>query len=248
VAAALGLAVVVAIAVGVEHFIYRPLAERAGATALLAVFVAALGLTIAGTNLIQLFWGSDTKSFRGIAKKVYRFSDVAVTNYEVYSFISAILLVVVLALLLRYTGLGRAIKATRVNPGLATIIGIDSRIIYLICFGVGTLLGGVNAFWYAHRYSVSFDMGLRPTIYAFVVAFLAGTASSPIRVFVTGVLLGLLEQYVSIFLSLQWQQTAVFVVLMIYLIAKSTELKRLLAIVRPTRPGRPAQPAAAPTT
>ena len=54
-------------------------------------------------------------------------------------------------------------------------------------------------------------------IFAFVVAFLAGTASSPIRVFVTGIAVALIEQYASIWLSVRWTQTAVFVVLVVYL-------------------------------
>jgi hypothetical protein len=60
-------------------------------------------------------------------------------------------------------------------------------------------------------------MGATPVIYAFVVAFLAGTARSPIRVFVIGILIGLIEQYSSIWLSVRWTQTAVFVILVGYL-------------------------------
>ena len=37
-------------------------------------------------------------------------------------------------------------------------------------------------------------MGYAPVIYAFVVAFLAGTARSPIRVFLIGIVVGLIEQ------------------------------------------------------
>ena len=60
-------------------------------------------------------------------------------------------------------------------------------------------------------------MGFKPVIFAFVVAFLAGTASSPIRVFATGIVVALIEQYSSIWLSVRWTQTAVFVVLVVYL-------------------------------
>ena len=37
-------------------------------------------------------------------------------------------------------------------------------------------------------------MGFKPVIFAFVVAFLAGTARSPIRVFVAGIIVALIEQ------------------------------------------------------
>ena len=69
-------------------------------------------------------------------------------------------------------------------------------------------------------------MGFKPVIFAFVVAFLAGTASSPIRVFVTGIVVALIEQYSSIWLSVRWTQTAVFVVLVVYLSCLSLEDQR----------------------
>jgi branched-subunit amino acid ABC-type transport system permease component len=228
-AAILGILSVTALGIAMEEWVYRPLAVRAGATALLAIFVAALGLTIAGSNLVQLLWGSENQNLFGPTKKAIRWGDrVAFTNLDLYQVISAVVLVAILTLMLRYTGLGRAIKATRVNPELATIIGINARVIYLVCFGIGTLLGGVAAFWYGLRFSVDPFMGNRPVIFAFVVAFLAGTASSPVRVFLTGILISLIEQYAGLFLSLRWTQTAVFVVLMLYLIYRAWDVRALL--------------------
>ena len=58
---------------------------------------------------------------------------------------------------------------------MARIIGIDPNRIYLVVFALGTLLCGVAAFWYGVKYSVQPDMGFKPVIFAFVVAFLAGT-------------------------------------------------------------------------
>ena len=91
------------------------------------------------------------------------------------------------------------------------------------------------AIWYGLKYTVDPAMGFNPVIYAFVVAFLAGTARSPIRVFVTGIIVALIEQYSSIWLSARWTQTAVFVVLVLYLTflavkasGFTTRLRRLL--------------------
>ena len=90
------------------------------------------------------------------------------------------------------------------------------------------MLCGVAAFWYGLQFTIAPDMGYNPVIFAFVVAFLAGTASSPIRVFFVGIGVALIEQYASIWLSVRWTQTAVFVVLVIYL---------SLAVAAPDRPG-----------
>ncbi len=66
-------------------------------------------------------------------------------------------------------------------------------------------------------------MGDRVIIYSFVVAFLAGTRTSPLRAIAVGVSLSLVEQWASLWLSAQWSQTAVFVVLIAYLVALSTQ-------------------------
>jgi branched-subunit amino acid ABC-type transport system permease component len=211
----------------IERFIYRPLAARAGATALLAVFVASLGIGIAGENLIRLLWSSSSQAFFGPAQSAWSIGDVRFLNFDVYQLITAVVLVVALALVLRYTGLGRRIKATRVNPDLANVIGIDSKQVYLIVFAIGSLFAAVAAFWYALQFTVDPAIGTRPVIFAFVVAFLAGTASSPIRVFLTGILIGLIEKWSSMFISVRWTETVVFMLLLGYLVAKSLQGKKL---------------------
>jgi len=86
----------------------------------------------------------------------------------------------------------------------------DESVHMVICVGVA-------AIWYGLKYTVDPGMGTLPVVYAFVVAFLGGTASSPIRVFLMGIVVALIEQYSSIWLSVRYTQTAVFVVLVGYL-------------------------------
>jgi branched-subunit amino acid ABC-type transport system permease component len=217
IAAFLGIVVVGFVGVGIERFIYRPLAVRARETALLAIFVASLGIAIAGENIIRLLWSSSSQNLLGPDQVAYTLLKANFLNFDVWEAASSFALVVILALLLRYTSLGRSIKATRANPELAQTIGIEANQIYLICFFIGTVLCGWAAFWYGLQFTIAPDMGNNPVIFAFVVAFLAGTASSPIRVFFVGIAVALIQQYASIWLSVRWTQTAVFVVLVIYL-------------------------------
>jgi branched-chain amino acid transport system permease protein len=213
------LAILVAAVAGgaIERGVYRPLARNAGATALLAVFVAALGIGIAGENVIRLLWGSETQAFFGPRKTGHEIWGAIYINFDWWQAASGIAITLALAAMLRYTALGRRIKATRVNPDLAKTIGIDADRTYVIVFFLGTICAGVAAFWYALKYTIDPAMGTLPITYAFVVAFLGGTARSPIRVFLMGIVVALIEQYASIWLSVQYTQTAVFVVLVGYL-------------------------------
>jgi branched-chain amino acid transport system permease protein len=216
-AALLGILVVTALGVGIERFAYQPLARRAGATALLAIFVASLGIGIAIENLIRLLWSSSSQPYFGPRQKSWKLWEVTFLNFDVYQLVLYAALAVALAAVLRFTPLGRMVRATRSNPDLANTIGINARHVYMIVFAIGTFLAGVVAVWTGLQFAVEPAMGTRPVIYAIVVAFLAGTASSPIRVFLTGILVALLEQWASMWLSVRWTQTSVFVLLVAYL-------------------------------
>ena len=202
---------------GIERAVYRPLAQNAGANALLAVFVAALGLGIAGDNFVSLFWGSQSQAYFGPAQKAYTVWDAIFLNFDVWQAATGVVITLALAAMLKFTPLGRQIKATRVNPDLARTIGINANWVYVIVFFLGTVCAAVSAVFYGLKYTVAPGMGSTPVIYAFVVAFLAGTARSPIRVFATGIVVGLVEQYASIWFSVRWTQTVVFVLLVGYL-------------------------------
>ena len=217
IAAIAGILVVTALGCLVERALYQPLARLAGDNALLAIFVASLGLGIALENLIRLLWSSSSQPYFGPSQERWSIGDITFLNFDVYQLITYVVLTLALAAVLRYTPLGRMVRATRSNPDLARTIGINSGRVYVIAFGIGTFLAGVAAVWTGLQFAVEPGMGTRPVIYAFVVAFLAGTASSPIRVFLTGIGVALVEQWSSMWLSVRWTQTAVFVLLVAYL-------------------------------
>jgi len=221
VSAILGVLITVVMGVGIEALVYRPLAARAGTNALLAVFVAALGLGIAGSSLVQIFWGAQTHSLLGIEIEPVDVLGAHLINIDIYSVVGGVLLVALLTCLLRFTGLGRAIKATRSNPEMALLIGVDPARIYLVVFAIASLFAGFAAIMAAVKYSVEPTMGFRPVVLAFVVAFLGGTAKPPSRVFATGLIIGLIETISSIWLPVRWTQLVVFVILVLYLISFS---------------------------
>jgi branched-chain amino acid transport system permease protein len=233
--AILGILSAVVVGVAIERFIYRPIAARAGATALLSIFVASLGVAIAGQNLISLLFSSASQQLSDspvALRTPIHWGPTAFRWLDVWQVVASFVLVLALAALLRFTPLGRAVRATRGNPEMARIIGIDPNRIYLVVFALGTLLCGVAAFWYGVKFSVQPDMGSTPVIFAFVVAFLAGTASPPIRVFATGLAIGLIEQWSTIWLEVRWSQLVVFVVLLLYVISLSIEPARIAARLR----------------
>jgi len=236
VAALFGVAVSTVLSVLIELIVYRPVARRAGPAATMAIFVAALGVGTAGISIIQLIWGTAGLSFYGPELIPIEISGVTFTNFAIFQALTSVVVVVGLTLLLRFTSVGRSIIATRGNPDLARVMGINPERVFLIVFALGGAIAGVEAIWSGLMYTADSSMGDRSIIYAFVVAFLAGTTRSPIRALFVGLALGLLEQWASIFMSVQWTQNTVFVILVVYLLLLSSKGK-----IRPLQ-RKPAKP------
>jgi branched-chain amino acid transport system permease protein len=237
-AMAAGLLAAVVLGVGCERVVYRPLAARSGAVSLLAIFIASLGIAIAGTNIITLIWSSSSRSIEAFSIKPMQLGSVTFTSLELTMVIVFWILIVLLAAVLRYTSLGRQIKAVRGNPELARVAGIEPHRIYLWVFAIGSLLCGVAAILMGMRFAVQPEMGARPVVFAFVVAFLGGTASSPLVVGLAGLLLGLIESLSQLWVAPQWSSLVVFSVLFIYVALRPVDFNRFrLELLRALRIG-----------
>ncbi len=212
-----GLAAAVALGVAIEVIVYRPLTVGQPTLALLAVFVSALGLAIAGENAIRLIWGSSSQTLTTeLTAKGHTIHGVTFTTFDIVYVAVLWLLVLLTWAFLTFSERGRAVVAVRVNPEMAAVVGINPARIYSLVFAIGSFLGGAAAILFTMRLAASAEMGLSPTFNALVVAFVAGLASGPLRFALVGLLLGLAENISRLWLSVQWTPVVIFGVLLVY--------------------------------
>ncbi len=216
-----GVLVAVVIAGLMESLVYWPLNRRLGAAALMTIFIASLGLSTAGSNLIALLWNGSGGSVNisGFSVSTVHFLDVFTTNLAITSFITGWVALLAVAGVIRYTKLGRMIRAVRVNQRLSLAIGINPRVVYLMVFALGTALGAIGAVFTAAQSTATSDMGSTPILYAITVSFIAGGAA-PLVVALVAVGVGLLESLSIFVFQPQWSQVVVFAALLIYVLAK----------------------------
>jgi|SRR5581483_9837582 branched-chain amino acid transport system permease protein len=212
-----------------EVAVYRPVQSRAGAQALLAIFVASFGLTIAVPNIITWIVGNNSaggETLTWIHSHPLHVGKVTFTVLDVVQVATLWACGVATWALLRFSALGRRIRAVQVNPGMAEAVGIDSGNTYLIVFVISAVLGGVAALFTSMQFTGTVSMGLTPVFYAFVVAFAAGLGRSPLRVMAVGAAIGIVEGASAQVLNVQWQQVVVFGILLIYLVFKAARVWR----------------------
>lgn len=209
----------VAVALLIERVVYAPLVRRVGHRSLFAIFIASLGLSTAAEALINIVWQNPiTLQF---TVEPVALGTVNLTNLTLTGVIVTWALVLIVVAALRWTNLGRMIRAVRVNPDLAVDYGISTARIYLVVFAVGTVLGGVGAVYRAAQTAPASDIGENLVLYAITAAFIAGAASSPLVIALLALLMGLIQSWSAFVISPTWASFLVFAILLSYVLVRA---------------------------
>lgn len=124
-----------------------------------------------------------------------------------------------LFLFLKKTRIGNAIRAASQNRRAAITMGIDIREIFAITFGIGIAITSVGGSLLAIVSPINPLMGLSFVLKAFVVSVLGGVGSLR-GAFIGGIVLGLCENYSSLFLSSNFKNAIAAVILVLILIVR----------------------------
>ncbi len=218
----------------VDRFAYRPLRQAPR----LAPLVSALGVSFVFLN-IGLFWGglplevfnygdgaSAPKDFPALLpfENLLGESNIFLTWRELLVVVVTIPLLVVLTLLIRFTRLGKAMRAVAQNPTAARLMGIDVDQIIGVTFIIGGLLAGVASVVYSLTYNtVFFQMGFRVGIDAFTAAVLGGIGNLP-GACLGGLLIGVVRAFSDQYIATQWTNAVVFAILILVLVFRPSGL------------------------
>jgi len=198
-----------------QRLMFYPLRDRS----FLAFIIATIGFSIFARNLALLIWGPyplKVPSF--FERDVVSFGTVVLAPEHL--FIIAVTIVVLIAqyALFFYTDLGRRLRATAQNAEVAQLMGIRAGRMIAITFMLSTLLAGIAGVLLAPIFLVDTEMGLNLILKAFIAVIIGGFGSVPGAV-VGGIIVGLLEILVAVFVSSVYKDAIAFGILILFLIA-----------------------------
>jgi len=200
----------------IERVAYKPLRKSTRVAAL----ITAIGVSYLLENVMSYFFGAESRPFPSDfgTETFTLFGDISVNGKQILIFGITILLMALLQFIVRYTKMGKAMRAVAVDEQAAQLMGIDVDGVISFTFALGSALAGIAGVLVGVYYNtISTTMGITVGLKAFVAAVLGGIGSIP-GAMVGGYLIGLLETMVSFFGYSPYRDGVVYFLLFIILI------------------------------
>jgi len=131
----------------------------------------------------------------------------------------AIAIALCLFAFVRYTRLGKSLRAAAINPEAALYMGIDVTRAHHVAFALGTAIAGVAGGLIVIYYPAQPFVGVEFIIVMYAGVVLGGMGSI-VGAFWGGLVIGLVQQLSTVVLPLQLQNAAIFVVFVLILLLR----------------------------
>ncbi|MSQ72284.1 MAG: branched-chain amino acid ABC transporter permease [Betaproteobacteria bacterium] len=156
-------------------------------------FLLYIGLALAITGLQAILFGPNGRSIlSGGSFSVYEFVGVRLDGAKTQAGGAALVLMAALWLFLRYSRLGKSIRACASNHTGAEIVGIRIDRVFAVTAGIGAACAGAAGALIAALFDTHPFLGNEFTLLAFVVVTLGGLGSFP-GALLGGLLIGVSE-------------------------------------------------------
>jgi branched-chain amino acid transport system permease protein len=199
-----------------EKVAYKPLRGSSR----LAPLISAIGMSTFLQNYVQLAQTSDYVAFPRLIPRfdfLRHLGGIMRSSDFVILLVSAAVMIG-LALFIRLTRTGKAMRATAQNRKMAMLVGIDADRVISLTFIIGSALAALGGTLIAsHTGQVGFGIGFLAGLKAFTAAVLGGIGSLP-GAMLGGLFLGLAESFTTGYLSGNYEDMLAFSLLVLILI------------------------------
>ena len=206
------------IGVALQHIFVRRVVDAPELSSLLLTF----GISIALVNLAQLAFTSDLRSVEFLTGS-FLVGPFAFSKSRVIACLFAAGITTLAFLFLQKTRMGKAIRAVSQSREVAQVCGINVQRIHLFAFGLASALAAAGGTLVAVMVAIQPEMGAVYTFKSFLVIVLGGAGNYP-GALLGGLLLGLVEQLASLFLTTQVNEAVAYVLLVLVLLLRPTGL------------------------
>ncbi len=201
-----------------NRLLYAPFMRKG--TAQLGMVIISLAASLMISNLMLPIVGYFSVSYQEDPGRLIRFGAIALTRDQIIIIGIAIVAMLAIHALLRYTRLGKAMRATAANPTLARNCGIPTqRVIDFVWLITGALCGlaGVVAALNSDSFAIANGAAFLITILA---AAVLGGAGQPYGAMIGAVLIGMITELSAAAWSPQYKEVVAFAILVLVMVLR----------------------------
>ena len=210
----------------VGWYLYKLVINKVVDRDLFISILATFGIAIVMQQLMNFIFGADVVVAQSEYGTTMLFDNsVTLPNSKIFSAFISVLYAVALVIYMKKSRLGRAIRATAQNARAAKILGVDTEKVYAATFGINAALCGIAGALISITLTLHPYVGLPYTVRSFMIVIVAGLGNLP-AVAVSGMGLGLFEEFADYILGTEFRIGAVFMLLVFILVYRRFKLSK----------------------
>lgn len=206
-------------AVAIDQILYRRLRRVAP----VILLIASVGVALILRSLVQLLWGPDNEVYESGIQFPWKVMGINIKPDHVIIVVGAAILVTALHLFLQKTKTGKAMRAMSDNADLAQVTGIEVNKTIIWTWIIGGALAAAAGIFLGMDTRLHPVMGWRVLLPVFAAAILGGIGK-PYGAIVGGLVIGLAQEYSTVFLPPPYKPAVAFAIMVVMLIFRPTGL------------------------
>lgn len=215
---AIAFAIVYSSAYGytVEKIAYKPLRKAPR----LAALISAIGMSLFLQNYVMLAQTPNFLPYESLIPDFKFWEPFAhiITAVEMTIIVTTVVVMALLGMLIKFTRIGKAMRATAQDKIMASLVGINVNKVISTTFVVGSATAAVGGVLIAcHVGQINFFIGFLAGLKAFIAAVLGGIGSVPGAV-LGSLVLGICESFFTGYFWSEYEDVFAFSILVIILI------------------------------
>ena len=178
------------------------------------------------SNTVNVLAGPAQKQIlAGISTEPIQVGPLIVNVYKLLVIVIAISVSILFGLFLKYSKFGKAMRATFENKEAAASVGINTSIVNMVTFGIGTFMASIGGILVGAMFNIFPFMGTQANLKAFAVVILGGLGSFSGAI-VGGTMLGIIESIFSGYFAVGYKDAVSFILIILVLVFRPEGLHR----------------------
>ena len=200
-----------------ERTLWGPM--RAKHAGFLQLILMSIGLAFLLRAVVQWFWGTEIRVLDVDRTSVVEFLGLRIGQTQFIVVVVGIAVLLSVGLMLRYTLLGKRMRALSDDLDLAETAGIDTRRVILYTWIFAGALAGLAGTMAAATTNIRPEMGFELLLPIFAAVILGGIGDA-FGALAAGLVLGVMTEWSTLLIDARWKTAVGFLVLVIVLVIR----------------------------